>query len=202
MASEDRFRKNFINSITGFKSVALIGTKNESGTSNLAIFSQIFHVGANPPLIGIVFRPNVVARHTFSNILATKYFTINHLTEDFVNKAHHTSARWEGSEFQHCGLSEIYLEDFPAPFVGESQLQIGCSFKERLDVQSNGTHILIGAIERVNLIENAIGEDGFVDLQQLGTLTSAGLDAYYATELVDRLSYAKPGHKPTSIKKS
>ena len=39
---------------------------------------------------------------------------------------------------------------------------------------------------------NTISEDGFVDIQQLGTLTVAGLDAYYKTSLLERLPYAKP----------
>ena len=33
--------------------------KNENRARNLAIFSQVIHVGANPPLMGVLFRPAV-----------------------------------------------------------------------------------------------------------------------------------------------
>ncbi len=45
----DRFtRANFINSLSGFKSLSLIGTVNGNGVSNLAVFSNIVHLGADP----------------------------------------------------------------------------------------------------------------------------------------------------------
>ncbi len=38
----DRFtRANFINSLSGFKSLSLIGTVNGNGVSNLAVFSNV-----------------------------------------------------------------------------------------------------------------------------------------------------------------
>ena len=54
------------------------------GQTNLAIFSQIFHIGANPPLVGILVRPDSVDRHTLRNIRETSWFTINHIQESFV----------------------------------------------------------------------------------------------------------------------
>ncbi len=45
------YRANFINSLTGFKSVNLIGSVNEMGQTNLSIFSSIVHIGSNPPFI-------------------------------------------------------------------------------------------------------------------------------------------------------
>ena len=78
---EQRFRTNFINSISGFKSVALIGTTDSKSQTNLAIFSSIIHIGANPPLLGFVVRPDSVERHTLENILETKEYTINFINE-------------------------------------------------------------------------------------------------------------------------
>lgn len=197
--SENGFRRNLINSITGFKSLALVGTLSDAGETNLAPFSQIIHVGASPPLIGILFRPHTVGRHTLENILQTRFFTINHVLEDFVVEAHHTSARWNQSEFTACGLEEEYFESFAAPFVRQSVLKMGCEFTEQLDVQSNGTQLIIGRIQLLVLPEDAVGSDGFVDLKKAGTITSAGLDAYYRAQKIARLSYAKPTHRPEVI---
>ncbi len=54
---ERRYRANFINSVTGCKQVHLLGTVNEGGQANLAVVNSVFHVGANPALLGVVFRP-------------------------------------------------------------------------------------------------------------------------------------------------
>lgn len=78
-AFETRYRAAFVNSLGGFKSVCLVGTKNSQGKTNLAIFSSIVHIGANPPYIGFVVRPDSVERHTYENILETKFYTLNHL---------------------------------------------------------------------------------------------------------------------------
>ena len=51
MAMEQRKRAHLINSVGGFKSVCLIGTVDILGNTNLAIFSSIVHIGANPPLL-------------------------------------------------------------------------------------------------------------------------------------------------------
>ncbi len=101
MRLEQRYRAMFINSIGGFKSVVLIGSKNKAGQTNLAIFNSLFHVGANPPLVGFIIRPDSVERHTLRNILETGVFTINHIHESFFIQAHQTSARYpkEISEF-------------------------------------------------------------------------------------------------------
>lgn len=185
------YRTNLINSLTGFKSVALIGTVNETGEENLAIFSQIIHVGANPPQLGILFRPPTVERHTLENIHATQAFSVNHIRPEFVRSAHHTAARWEASEFATCELTPEYKDGFPAPFVRDSSVKLGLAYVEEHTL-GNGTVLVVGEIDRIYLPEHCLGEDGFVDLEKAQTVTCSGLDSYHTTQKVVRLSYAKP----------
>ncbi|MAE84289.1 MAG: flavin oxidoreductase [Flammeovirgaceae bacterium] len=196
---ETRYRGNLINSITGFKSVSLVGTKSDRGLTNLAPISQIVHVGANPPLLGLLFRPNVVPRHTLENIQKTKCFTVNHINAGFLEKAHHTAARWEGSEFDHCGLSEHYINGIEVPFVGESHLKIACELKEQLEIQSNGTHFLVGQITYIEIPDETLSPDGYVDIEAAGTITCSGLDSYHSTSRLARFTYAKPDHQPKKL---
>lgn len=196
---DSSFRRNFINCLAGYKSLNLIGTKNKNGSTNLAPFSQIFHIGASPALVGILFRPHTVARHTLENILATGLFTLNHVTEDFYREAHQTSANYEESEFLTTGLKEEYLSGFHAPFVEISPLKIACSYVEHQTLKVNGTVMVIGAIEQVYVEENAIKSDGFLDLNILGTVTVSGLDEYHLGKKLARLSYPKPGKPLTEI---
>ena len=91
---EKRFRTNLINSLSGFKAANLVATINTAGLTNMAIFSSAVHIGANPPLLGLVSRPHSVPRHTLENIMATEQFTINHVNSMIYKQAHQTSARY------------------------------------------------------------------------------------------------------------
>jgi flavin reductase (DIM6/NTAB) family NADH-FMN oxidoreductase RutF len=189
---EKMFRRNFFNSLTGFKSLALVGTQNEQGITNLAPFSQIFHVGASPALIGILVRPDSVERHTLQNIENTKFFTLNHVLPSFYKEAHQTSARYQISEFEATGLKPYYSPNFFAPYVEKAVIKIGLELAQRIDISINGTILLIGAIKEVFLPDECLGKDGFIDLEKAQTITCSGLDCYHITKKIARLSYAKP----------
>lgn len=193
-AMEQRYRAAFINSLGGFKSVGLIGTKSKSHQTNLAIFNSIVHIGANPPLVGFVVRPDSVERHTLTNILETGYYTINHINENIYKQGHQTSARYplEVSEFTATGLTEEYKDDFFAPYVLQSNIQIGLEFKEKIDFNINGTIFIIGEIKHIYLPDNCLMQDGFVNIELAGTIACAGLDSYHKTSKLGRLTYAKP----------
>lgn len=201
MEMEKRQRTNLVNSVGGFKSVCLIGTKDAQGKTNLAIFNSIVHIGASPPLIAFVVRPDSVDRHTLSNILETGYYTINHLHEAIYKKGHQTSARYpkEVTEFSAVGLTEDYKDGFLAPYVAESNIQMGVQFKERVDLLINGTILIIGQIGHLYFPENCLGSDGFLDLEKANTITCSGLDSYHKTQRLDRLSYAKPDKELVSV---
>lgn len=201
MDMEKQQRVNFVNSLGGFKSVSLIATKNKNHQLNLAIFSSIVHIGANPPLMGVIFRPGVVERHTLENLIETEFFTINHLNETIFRQAHQTSARYEReiSEFEASGLTPDYKNDFFAPFVKESNVQLGLQFKQKIDIEINNTILIIGEIKQVYFPENCYCEDGFIDIEKANTITCSGLDSYHKTTHLDRLSYAKPNKEVISI---
>lgn len=114
---EREYRRNLINSISGYKSANLIGSCDAEGQNNLAIFSSVVHIGANPAYMGIVIRPKTVPRHTYNNIKETQYFTINAIQKHFFGKAHQTSANYPASlsEFNEAGLTPLHSELHPAP---------------------------------------------------------------------------------------
>jgi len=198
---ETRYRANLINSLGGFKSVVLIGTNSAEGNTNLAIFNSLFHLGANPALCGFIVRPDVSPRHTMQNILDTKYFTVNHVNEGIYENAHQTSARYpEGvSEFDEAKLTRQFIEGFSAPFVEESYLKFGCEFQQKIDIEINGTSMIIAKIVSIEYPKEALMEDGYIDLEIAGTMAGNGLDGYHNTEEISRLTYAKPNTWPTKI---
>lgn len=191
---ESRYRARLINSLSGVKSANLIGSIDSKGNENLSIVSSCFHLGANPALMGIIFRPAVVERHTFENILETGVFTLNHVHENIFEQAHQTSARYgrEESEFEKTGLTSLYAENFSAPFVKESNIQLGLTLRENIHLEVNKTELIIGEIKIIRLNEEVIMPDGFVDIVSAGSVGVSGLDCYHQIIEGARLSYAKP----------
>jgi len=191
---DKEYRRAFINSLAGFRQAVLVGTISAHGKTNLAIFNSLIHLGANPALFGLINRPDTVPRDTLQNIQSRGLYTLNYVAGADYQKAHQTSARYPVgvSEFQQVGFEEVYHDGFAAPFVAGAMVQIAMKFEERIDIQRNGTVMIVGSIQEVR-IDNALVEpDGFVKLSDASVLVSQGLDAYFTTSPLGRLPYAKP----------
>ena len=199
---EDRFRATLINSLPGLKSLHLVGTMSENGHSNLGLFNSVFHLGASPSLLGMVFRPGSNDHDTLSNIKRTGFYSLNNVLTSFYQQAHQTSARYPSgvSEFVECGLTEFFIPNFQAPFVAESTIKIGMELREVLPVKLNNTTIVIGEIKHIQLKENILASDGYIDHALAGSLTVGGLDGYFENKLLERLSYAKPNQAVQLLK--
>lgn len=198
---ENRYRANFINSVTGYKSANLIGTISEDSNENVAVFSSVTHLGSNPALLGFVTRPTTVPRHTYKNIHETKVFTVNHINADIIKNAHQTAARYDEhiSEFDATQLDANYIDTFKAPFVAQAHIKIACEYVNEYAIKENGTVLIVGAIKEIFLPENILKNDGWINLEAANGVTINGLDSYSKPKLLDRLAYAKPDKAPTSI---
>lgn len=192
------YRANLINSITGYKPANLIGTFSESGIANLAIFTSVVHLGANPPLLGFIQRPVGQFSHTYRNITRDQYYTINHVHNSFVKNAHYTSAKFDDqtSEFTVCQLKVERLLDFPAPFVGESRIKIGLKFVQDIPIKLNDTRLMVGQIEHLFIQPEAIRDDGSVDLNVVDDVCVTGLGNYHQVRQLHQFPYAKANDIP------
>lgn len=198
---EDRFRKNLINSLLSARPAVLIGTVNGKKQLNLAVFSQVLHVGANPPLCGILFRPDSVDRHTLSNIRETGCFSLNILSSDFAERVHQTSARYDVgvSEFDAVGLEPEFTDAYPAPMVKEAHIKAMCYLQEEIPVVSNGTIFVVGSFKWIEINASFLRSDGSVNHHAAQSLAVCGLDDYVGLHDVARFSYAKPDRRPEKI---
>ena len=200
-AMPSRERAALINSLTGFKSANLVGTVGQGGSTNLAIMSSAVHLGSSPPLIALVIRPGGDERHTLTNILATRCFTLNHVTESIIAAAHQTAARYHRDicEFEATGLTPEWTQDFAAPFVAEANVQLGLRLREHQELEINGTHLVIGEIVLARLPDTAVMADGSLNLVLCGSMALTGLDTYHAAVPVKRMAYAKPDLPPREV---
>jgi flavin reductase (DIM6/NTAB) family NADH-FMN oxidoreductase RutF len=191
-------RLKIINSVTGIKPGNLIGTIDNKGQTNLAIFSSVVHLGSNPPLLGFISRPKGIEfGHTYRNIQENGQYTINHIHPEFIKNAHYTSAKFDAavSEFKYCNLSEEYLKDFKAPFLKESTFKMGMCFKEAIDIKCNGTILVIGEIEHLLIPDTAI-ENNEVDLELSDSIGISGLNSYYSLKKIESYPYASVSEVP------
>ncbi len=191
---EKIFRLNLINSCTGFKSANLIATKSKKGNPNVAVFSSVTHMGSNPAMLGFITRPLSVARNTYKNIKETSYFTVNHIHEKMIEQAHQTAAKYDEniSEFNKTGLSEQYLHEFHAPYVKQSEIKLGCKYLNEYHIKENDTLLVVAAIEHIYFDEGIQMPDGWLRLDDAGTVAVNGLDGYALPSLLDRFHYARP----------
>ncbi|MDA9584924.1 flavin reductase family protein [Flavobacteriaceae bacterium] len=185
---------NLINSCSGYKSANLIGTISKEGITNVAIFSSVTHLGSNPPTLGFILRPTTVPRDTYKNILESGVFTINHIFEDIIEDAHHTSAKYEEaiSEFDITALEDEYYNDCIAPFVKGSPVQMEMKFIEEYHIKSNNVIHIIAEIKNLYVKDDILKEDGFLDLAKGKVAAINGLDAYAIADNNTRFNYQRP----------
>ena len=188
------YRLNLINSVTGYKSANLVGTKDAAGGTNLAIFNSVIHLGSNPGLIGFILRPTTVPRHTHENLKKLGVFTLNHVHHSQIDAAHHTAAKYpkEISEFDQTNLEEEYRADWAAPFVKNAPIQIGCKYVNEYHIKENDTLLIVGSIAHLFISEPMLLDDGWVQLDKGGVVAINGLDGYALPTLLERLPYARP----------
>ncbi|CAI8160109.1 MAG: Uncharacterised protein [Polaribacter sp. SA4-10] len=188
------YKINLINSCSGFKSANLLGSICTEGISNVAIFSSVIHLGSNPPTLGFVLRPTTVPRNTHKNIKDIGYFTINHIYEDIIDDAHHTSAKYpeEISEFDVTSLEEVFKGDFKAPFVKGSPVQMSMKFIEEIYVPSNDVMLIVAQIEELYINDELLQNDGLINLS-IGKIAAInGLDTYTIPAFKKQLTYQRP----------
>lgn len=188
------FRINLINSCSGFKSANLLGSISEQGIPNVAVFSSVTHLGSNPPTLGFILRPTTVPRNTHKNLKDLGYFTINHIYEDIIDDAHHTSAKYpeDVSEFDMTNLETEYKGNFKAPFVKNAPVQMSMKFIEEIHVPSNNVMLIVSQIEELYINDELLQEDGLINLSKGNVATINGLDTYAIPKFKKQLSYQRP----------
>jgi len=191
---EKIYKINLINSCSGFKSANLLGSVSEEGVSNVAVFSSVTHLGSKPPTLGFILRPTTVPRDTYKNIKDLGVFTINHIHQDIIEDAHHTSAKYpkEVSEFDMTGLEEEFKGNFKAPFVKGAPVQMSMKFIEEVYVPSNDVMLIVSQIQELYIDDALLQEDGLINLSKGNVAAINGLDTYAIPQFNKQLSYQRP----------
>ena len=119
-------------------------------------------------------------RHTYLNIKEKLFYTINSVQKNFAGKAHHTSAKYKRniSEFDITKLEAQYINNFIAPYVKLSSIKIGMKFVEEIKINYNKSRLIVGKIVELNVEDDIISKDGFINLNESQIATISGCDGY------------------------
>ncbi|MSP85365.1 MAG: flavin reductase family protein [Flavobacteriaceae bacterium] len=132
--------------------IGWISTMSEDGILNLAPFSYFNAVGDDPPHVMFsTVRSNNSNKDTLNNVLATKQFVVNMVTEDLVEQMNMTSQPIPAneSEFELAGLTPIASLKVKPARVKECKITMECELVHHYTLEnskSGGATIIIGKI--------------------------------------------------------
>jgi flavin reductase (DIM6/NTAB) family NADH-FMN oxidoreductase RutF len=177
--------------------IALVSSVDEANVRNLAPFSYFTACSANPPVV--VFCPMLrplppAAKDTLRNVMATREFVVNIVSEEFVERMNATAATVgpEVDEFELSGLTPIASELIKPARVAESNVQMECRLLQVVQVSDRplGGSVVLGEVLRFHVDEDYI-EDFRIDPDKLRAVGRMAGSTYART--TDRFELQRPG---------
>jgi len=151
--------------------IGWISTISEDGINNLAPFSYFNAVGDDPPhLMFSTVHSNDSNKDTLNNVLATKQFVVNMVTEDLVAQMNMTSQPISAneSEFELAGLTPIASSLVLPPRVKESKITMECEMVHHYKLENSktgGATIVIGKIVLFHIDESVLLDNYKINLE-------------------------------------
>jgi hypothetical protein len=71
--------------------------------------------------------------------------------------------------------------------------------REHQHLAINNTEMLIGEITYINIKDDIVSDDGYVAVDRAGSVLVSSLDTYHSSDLLSRLSYARPGTQAVEL---
>lgn len=151
--------------------IGWISTISEDGILNLAPFSYFNVVGDDPPHVMFsTVRSNNSNKDTLNNVLATKQFVVNMVTEDLAEQMNMTSQPIPAneSEFELAGLTPIASVKVKPPRVLECKITMECELVHHYTLEnskSGGATIIIGKIVMFHIDESVLLDNYKINLE-------------------------------------
>ena len=151
--------------------IAWISSIDEVGTNNLAPFSYFNMVGDDPPHVMFsTRRDNNSNKDTLNNVLATKQFVVNMVSETLAEQMNSTAQAVapEIDEFQMVGVTPIPSSIVKPMRVKESLVQFECEMVHHYfleDHKQGGACVVIGRVVRMHFDESVLLKDYKINME-------------------------------------
>ncbi len=176
--------------------IALVSSVDKANVRNLAPFSYFTACSSNPPVV--VFCPILrpfppTAKDTLRNIMATREFVVNIVSEEFVERMNATAATVgpEVDEFALSGLTPIASDLIKPARVAESHVQMECRLLQIVQVSDKpgGGSLVLGEVVRFHVDQDLI-ENFRIDPDKLRAVGRMAGSTYVRT--TDRFELERP----------
>lgn len=151
--------------------IGWISTKDENGINNLAPFSFFNVVGEDPPHVMFsTVRTGNKNKDTLNNVLATKEFVVNLVTEDLVEQMNLTSNNVTSDidEFELADLTPVPSQTIKSMRVGEAKAHFECEMVHHYfleDHSNGGACVIIGKIKMIHVSEEILLDNFKINLE-------------------------------------
>lgn len=167
--SELKSSYNLIISTVTPRPIALVSSHSkESGIDNVSPFSYFGAVAHDPPMVAIGFcrkGPNRDQKDSLCNILETKEFCVNIMSEWYLDNANHSCGNFQPDvdEFQESGMSKAPCAVVDVPRVKEAAVSYECRLEHCYPVKNDDgnptTEIVLGRIIRIHVDREVLVPD-------------------------------------------
>jgi flavin reductase (DIM6/NTAB) family NADH-FMN oxidoreductase RutF len=173
--------------------IAVVSTRNEDGSNNVAPFSFFTAVSAKPMIIA--FSPLIRSstgemKDTPRNIFREKEFVVNFVSEEIIDKINSTSTElpYGQDEFEFAGLTPIESEKVKAKRIKESKIHFECIYRDHLSYgdEPGCGQIITGEVVKIHVSEE-IEDSGRIETKSYKPVgRGAGNDWILCTDLIQR----------------
>ena len=164
--------------------IAFVSTRSRAGVDNCAPFSYSMGVSSRPMVLAVSIgsrgrRPKDTAR----NILDTREFVVNVVTEAIAERMNVASGDWaeDVSEFDEAGLTPAPSEVVAPPRIAESPVNFECRLLQHLVVADNT--VCFGEVVRLHVADDVVS-NGRVDARKLRPVGRLGGAQYCRTDSI------------------
>ena len=157
-------------------------TVDASGNRNLAPFSFFNVASGSPPVVMLSISPRGGRpKDTLANILATRQFVLNLVTEELAEQMNCTSGNYppEVDEFEVARLTPVASTRVAPPRVGESPVNLECELVQTLQLPRSEYTIAFGEVVYFHIADHVLDDQGNADPQKLKPVGRLGGKGWY-----------------------
>lgn len=181
--------------------IGWISTISRDGVVNLAPYSQFNNLGYDPPYVmfSAGSQPDDGSRKdSVLNAVETGEFVCNMATWD-LREAVNTSAQFvapDVDEMALAGLDALPSKKVKAPRVAAAPVHLECKFHQSVVLPGhslqNIVHVIIGEVIGVHIRDDALTEDGKLDIERIRPIARLGYFDYTSVDSVFSMEPSGP----------
>ena len=151
--------------------IGWISSISESGINNLAPFSYFNAVGDDPPHVMFsTGRGNNTNKDTLNNVLATKQFVVNMVTEELTEQMNSTAqgVHADIDEFELAGVTAVPSQKIKPMRVKESPISFECELVHHYfleDHKNGGACVIIGRIVMMHFDDDVLLDNYKINME-------------------------------------